>query len=257
MFSKKSKLNYVFVKQIKLSSNIENVFEYHTREGAIGRLVPPWSSLQVIKSNKDLKNGTIAILRLNFGPIGIRWVAQHLGYIQNRQFQDRMIKGPFRCWLHTHSFIPNELNNCIMEDRIDYSPPFGMAGINFLNNVIRDNLYQLFYYRHRILKNDMNLWKLVRESRGKKILITGSTGMIGSALVPFLNTVGEHHVTRMIRPSSKFADNNPCAVTWDPDKDKINIDKLNGYDIIIHLSGENIFGRWSDSKKKKTTGKSY
>ena len=240
-----------FVKRVELSSNVEDVFEYHEREGALERLIPPWSSLQVIKRDKDLKDASIVILRLNVGPIGIRWIAQHSGYIQNRQFKDKMIKGPFRYWLHTHSFAPNEVNNCIMEDRIDYSLPFGFSDIDLFNNRIRENLSQLFYYRHHILKNDMNLYKLVRNNRGKKILLTGSTGLIGSALVPFLNTVGDHHVTRMVRPSSIYRNNNSYAVKWDPDKGKIDINDLEGYDIIIHLSGENIFGRWSDSKKRK------
>jgi uncharacterized protein (TIGR01777 family) len=246
-----SKRNHVFVKRVELSSNVEDVFEYHRREGALERLIPPWSSLRVIKKDIDLKDASIVILRLNVGPIGIRWIAQHSGYIQNRQFQDKMIKGPFRYWLHTHSFVPNEHDNCIMEDRIDYSLPFGIAGIDLFNNIVRKNLSQLFYYRHYILKNDMNLYKLVRNNRGKKILITGSTGLIGSALVPFLSTVGDHHVTRMVRPSSTYRNNDSYEVKWDPVKGKININKLEGYDIIIHLSGENIFGRWSDSKKRK------
>ena len=92
--SKKSIRNHVSVKRVELSSSIEDVFEYHTRGGASERLIPAWSSLRVLKSNKDLKNSTIAILRLKVGPIGIRWIAQHSGYIQNRQFQDRNDKRP-------------------------------------------------------------------------------------------------------------------------------------------------------------------
>jgi uncharacterized protein len=248
--SKKPKID-VFVKRVNVSSNIEDVFKYHTREGAIERLIPPWSFLRVLKSNNDIENGSIAILRINLGPLGIRWIAQHLGYIQNRQFQDKMIKGPFRYWLHTHSFNPDEFNNCVMEDRIDYSPPFGFGGSKFVNNLIHNNLSQLFHYRHRVLKNDMNLWTLVRRNKGKKILITGSTGLIGSSLVPFLKIVGEHQITRMIRPSSNQNYNDPNVVTWDPDQDKIDVDKMEGYDVVIHLSGENIFGRWSNSKKQR------
>ena len=48
-----------------------------------------------------------------------------------------------------------------MKDRIDYSPPFGIQGIDLFNNAIHANLYQLFDYRHHILKNDIILWKLV------------------------------------------------------------------------------------------------
>jgi ligand-binding SRPBCC domain-containing protein len=63
-FSKKSKSSFTFVKRVELSSDIETVFEYHTHDEAINRLIPPWSPLQVLKSNTDLKNETIAILRL-------------------------------------------------------------------------------------------------------------------------------------------------------------------------------------------------
>lgn len=97
----------------------------------------------------------------------------------------------------------------------------------------------------------MVLWNLVKKNRGKKILVTGSTGLIGTALVPFLNAAGDHQVTRMVRPSSIYSNNEQHVVKWDPDKEKIDIDELEGYDIIINLSGENIFGRWSDSKKRK------
>ena len=121
-----------------------------------------------------------------------------------------------------------------MEDRIDYLPPFGIADIGPINNMIQNNLYQLFHYRHHILKNDMILWKLARKNRGKKILITGSTGLIGSALVPFLTTVGDHHVTRMVRSSSTYSNINPNVAKWNPNKGKIDINDLEGYDIIIH-----------------------
>ncbi|MDF0680640.1 MAG: hypothetical protein P0116_06715 [Candidatus Nitrosocosmicus sp.] len=37
-------------------------------------------------------------------------------------------------------------------------------------------------------------------------MITGSTGMIGSALIPLLEAAGEHKISRLIRPSSKYSD---------------------------------------------------
>ncbi|MDN5868756.1 MAG: TIGR01777 family oxidoreductase, partial [Candidatus Nitrosocosmicus sp.] len=247
----KSKLNCVFVKRTALLSNTEDVFEYHRREGALKRLIPPWSSIKVIKSDNDIKNGSVTILKLKYGPIGIKWIAQHLGYMQNRQFQDRMIKGPFKNWLHTHSFIPDEFSRCIMEDRIDYTPPLGTIGPKYINNAVQTNLHQLFHYRHRILNNDMRLWKLVGTGRRKRILIMGSNGLIGSSLIPLLQTVGEHQVIRMVRHSSSNTHSDLQVVKWDPEKDKINLDDLEGYDVIIHLGGENIFGRWSDSKKQR------
>ena len=85
--------------------------------------------------------------------------------------------------------MPDELGHCIMEDKIAYSPPFRKLGPILLNSTIQNNLNQLFHYRHRILSNDINLWKIAGRSKGQKILITGSHGLIGSSLIPLLTAV--------------------------------------------------------------------
>ena len=71
-----------------------------------------------------------------------------------------------------------------------------------------------------------------------KIAITGSTGLVGTALVPLL-TKGGHDVVGLARPAQ-----------WDPEKGTIHSAVLNGADAIIHLAGENIAaGRWTASRK--------
>ena len=41
------------------------------------------------------------------------------------------------------------------------------------------------------------------------------------------------------------------SIFWYPEYDKLDHHELEGFDIIIHLAGENIFGRWTDIKKTK------
>ena len=84
--------------------------------------------MNTISKKGGINNDAISIFRINIGPISFKWVAQHFGYIHNKQFQDKMIKGPFQKWIHTHSFIPQGLNQCIIEDKIDYAPKFGIIG---------------------------------------------------------------------------------------------------------------------------------
>ena len=76
------------------------------------------------------------------------------------------------------------------------------------------------------------------------VLISGATGMIGSALTQEL-TGGGHRVTRLTR-SPGGAD-----VRWDPDAGTVD-DCLEGHDAVVHLAGESIAeGRWTASKRER------
>jgi hypothetical protein len=78
-----------------------------------------------------------------------------------------------------------------------------------------------------------------------KILISGASGLIGSALVPHLELQG-HIIVRLVRDRSKQ------GIFWDPPNGIIELSVDAGIDAVINLSGENIAdGRWTKQKKDK------
>ena len=82
-----------------------------------------------------------------------------------------------------------------------------------------------------------------------KILVTGSTGFIGSALVPFLTAAG-HHVSRLVRSMPAESLGRERAIVWNPDKETLDPASLDGFDAVVHLAGENIAsGRWTSRRK--------
>ena len=77
------------------------------------------------------------------------------------------------------------------------------------------------------------------------VLISGATGLIGSALIPELEA-GGHAVTRLSRSQS-----GPDTIRWDPEAGTIEGD-LEGTEAVVHLAGESIAqGRWSPQKKQQ------
>jgi uncharacterized protein (TIGR01777 family) len=89
-------------------------------------------------------------------------------------------------------------------------------------------------------KEDVGVWR-----KSMNVLVSGATGLIGSALIPELEA-GGHRVTRLTRSPSSGED-----VRWDPDAGTIEGD-LEGTDAVVHLAGESIAeGRWTSEKKRR------
>ena len=80
-----------------------------------------------------------------------------------------------------------------------------------------------------------------------RIAVTGSSGLIGSTLVPHLRAAG-HEVQRVVRRASSA----PDEITWDPAKGTIDLAALNGVDGVVHLAGAGVGDhRWSDDYKRE------
>jgi uncharacterized protein (TIGR01777 family) len=81
-----------------------------------------------------------------------------------------------------------------------------------------------------------------------KILITGSSGLIGSALIPLLREQG-HEVVRLMRRAVAPGEN---AAVWDPETGRLETRTLEGIHAVVHLAGENIGAkRWTDERKER------
>ena len=77
-----------------------------------------------------------------------------------------------------------------------------------------------------------------------KVAVSGASGLIGSALVPALETAG-HEVLRLVRREPERAN----EVAWDPDAGTIDARGLAGVNAIVTLSGENLGRRWTEKRK--------
>lgn len=81
-----------------------------------------------------------------------------------------------------------------------------------------------------------------------RILVSGSTGFIGSSLVPALRSQGLC-VVRLARCGAKADDD---SVAWNPDAGELDSSSVEGFDAVVHLAAESIAAhRWTEKEKRR------
>lgn len=213
------------------NASLAEVMDWHARPGAIRRLMPPWQPLVVEEESKSLEHGR-AVLRV---PGGVSWVAEH-GPLDSdgsrgHGFIDELANLPLR-WRHTHRFEAMGDSATRITDTVDTPIPGSL-------------LTQTFRYRARQISGDLAAHRCWRELGGlpQTVAVTGSSGLIGTALCAYLST-GGYRVIRLVRREPHTADER----RWIPDHPDSGM--LAGVDAVVHLAGASISGRFTNTHKQ-------
>jgi uncharacterized protein (TIGR01777 family) len=221
-----------FSRTTRLPASAWEAFRWHARPGALERLTPPWEEVSVLDRTGGIAEpGSRVSLTTRIGPFRKRWVAEHKDFVEGRMFRDVQVEGPFSRWEHTHTFRPEAADACTLEDRVDYALPGGWLGRTLGGGAVRRRLQRIFSYRHETTAADIAAH---RDATPLRIAVTGASGLVGSALLPYLST-GGHEARAVARTPEGF----------DPTT-------LLGAQAVVHLAGESIAGgRWTRRKKER------
>jgi ligand-binding SRPBCC domain-containing protein len=141
-----------FVKESIVNASPERVFAFHELSDAFARLMPSWEKTTIILPPASLHVGARTIVETSvFGPIKVRWVAEHTIYDPPRMFEDVQTTGPFKQWRHRHIVKPHP-QGAILRDEIWYEPPLGPLGKIFAPILVVPRLERMFTYRHEVTR---------------------------------------------------------------------------------------------------------
>lgn len=215
------------------------VWAWHLRPGALERLVPPWVRANVLAAAPPA-DGAQATLDVRVGPRRTRWVLRHRDVAPGQRFAVEQVEGPFARWIRLHQFL-EEPGGTLIRDKVDCQLPGGLNAL--AGQKAQEEIERAQRYQHDTLAADLALHQGVAPRR---FVIAGASGLIGSALVPFL-TSGGHQVTRLVRRPAREGE-----ASWDPQREVLDPSVLEGADIVINLAGAGIADRrWSAGRKRE------
>ena len=236
--------DHCYVAESELPASIDDAFGYHERWGALDRLIPPWESAVIEKSDRSLRPGSVVVLKSRIAGIPVRWVAEHTSYDPPNLFEDTQRSGPFERWNHRHEFRSSSADQCQLRDVIKYRLPMQPFGDIFGRAKALRTIEAMFAYRHRTTRDDL---RLLRDfpHRSMSVAISGSTGLMGSRLAILLSLLG-HETKSIVRGDSN--DQSEVSVWQDDDSFR----DLEGVDAVVHLAGKPIADeRWTDRVKQQ------
>lgn len=240
----------IFEHEAFIPSSSGLAYRWHTHGDSVQRLLPPWIKISIRKKTKTLCEGGKFSLRIKHGLFKTTWKSRYTRVVPNQVFEDRQIEGPFSYWRHEHHFVPDKSSTekSFLRDFIEYGKFKGFKKFIFSKSKIENYLYSLVLFRNAALCNELTQLKKYETRPKKKILISGGSGLVGKSLSSFLKTQG-HDVYQLTRYKSK----SPKRIFWNCKSKKLSLDAIEGFDVVIHLSGASVAKRWTKSYKKKIT----
>lgn len=237
----------VFERTVELPVAAAEAFAWHERSGALERLTPPWEKVELVgRSGDGIRTGARVTLRNRIGPFALEWEAEHRDYVPGRLFRDVALRGPFSGWDHRHEFLDTKAGRCTLRDRVEYVLPGGAAGRWAGSGLVRRKLAALFAYRQATTRDDLQFSRDHPAGAGRRrVLVSGASGLIGRALVPFLRTQG-CEVVRLVRRAAQSAD----EIEWRPGERGMDLRGAGEIDAVVHLAGAGIAEkRWTEKRK--------
>ena len=241
----------LFVHKAKFDANKKQIWDWYNSDGAFRRIMPEWEGIQPINAGR-LVDGDETIFKVKMGPLRQKWVARHHSVVPGESFADRMIKGPFGAWNHHHEFESSSGQMTSVIDNVEYKLPLHIFTGWSAGFTVLPRMKQMFEFRSVRVANDLKQIQATAKLSRQRILVSGSTGMIGLQLCAFLEAAG-HDVHRLLRPSTKLPSDvdSSKVVKWNDLTGEILEGDMNGFDSIIHLAGAGIGDkRWSKKRLK-------
>ena len=233
-----------FERSTVLPHSLERVFAWHETAASFERFLPPSPPMALLERTGTIRDGDRATFRVGIGPLGFRGTVEYEGYRPLQEFGNRHVGGPHRSLRHRHLFRSTGEGSCELTERIHCEPRLIMAT---LGRAWRRRTMErtLEFHQERVRRD------LERHAAGPaeplRVLVTGASGLIGGALIPFLES-GGHDVVRLVRRLPESG----REIAWDPASGQIDAVALEGFDAVIHLAGENIgAGRWTAARRRR------
>lgn len=137
-----------------LPIDISKAWEFFSDAKNLSTITPPELDFKILTdlNNQEIYKGMLIdyTVRPLFG-IPVSWQTEIWKVNKPEMFADRQLKGPYKIWEHTHTFLKKD-NGVLMKDHVKYELPFGIVGRITHSLIVKKQIERIFIYRKEALK---------------------------------------------------------------------------------------------------------
>lgn len=142
---------FILTRSMRLDMPLDEVFPFFADAGNLERITPPELKFHIITPQPiDIKKGALIDYSLRLSGIPIKWRTEITHWNPPFEFIDTQLRGPYKQWIHRHSFSQNPDGSTTAEDEVRYRLPYEPLG-DIAHFFIRRQLDHIFDYRQKIV----------------------------------------------------------------------------------------------------------
>jgi ligand-binding SRPBCC domain-containing protein len=135
-----------FESELWLPRPRDEVFQFFSDAANLEALTPPWLNFKILTPAIVLRPGALIDYKLRLYGVPLRWQSEITRWQPPDLFVDEQRRGPYRKWVHTHSFS-DERGGTRMRDQVDFEAPFAWVSGWFVKREVR----RIFAFRTQAL----------------------------------------------------------------------------------------------------------
>lgn len=139
-----------FKSELWLPLKPEELFPFFADAGNLDELTPPWLNFRIVTPRPiEMRAGALIDYRLRVRGLPLRWRTRINVWQPPHRFVDEQIRGPYRLWVHEHTFEVRD-GGTLARDQVRYAVPFDWLLHRWL---VRPDIEEIFSFRTEALRN--------------------------------------------------------------------------------------------------------
>ena len=138
------------------------VFQFFAQAANLGIITPPELEFVILNPLPiEMREGVVIAYRLKLFGVPLNWKSRITAWSPPDYFIDEQVEGPYRLWIHTHTFRDGPDGSTIIDDDVRFRLPVAPLG-EAAFPIVRKQLERIFVYRQQAVRTI-----LLRNSEGR------------------------------------------------------------------------------------------